>query len=81
MTVLLELLSALLEYLNVFYGIMQSADCLAVKALLSPQNSSIIPESYTYLLCSKLCWHNRHMPTVDSGLDSIGEVCHFFRTS
>ena len=34
MTVLLELLTALLEYLDLFYRI-------AVKALLSPQNASI----------------------------------------
>ena len=57
MTVLLELLTALLEYLN-FYGIVQSTDSLAVKALLSPQNASIIPE---------LRLHNHHMPTHISG--------------
>ena len=63
MTVLLELLTALSEYLRrSFYGIMQSIDFLAAKALLSPQNASIIPDSYTYLLCLKLCRHNHCMP-------------------
>ena len=28
-----------------------------LKASLSPPNASIILDSYTYLLCSKLCWH------------------------
>ena len=49
MTVLLELLTALSQS---FYGIMLSTGFLAVKALLSPQNASIIPGSYTHLLCS-----------------------------
>ena len=51
MTVLLELLTALLEYLD----IMQSTDFFAAKALISPYNTSIIPDSYTYLLFLKLC--------------------------
>jgi len=51
---ILELLTSLLEYLDL-NGNVQSADFLAVKALLSPQNASIIPDSYTYLLCLKLC--------------------------
>ena len=42
----LELLTALLEYLNCFYGIVQSTDFLAVKALLLPQNANIIPNAY-----------------------------------
>ena len=58
----LELLTALLEYLDCFYEIGQSTDFLAVKAL-SPYNASIIPDAYYYLLCSKLCWHNHCMPT------------------
>ena len=62
MTVILELLTALLEYLNLFDGFGQSA---AVKASLLPQNASIIPDSYTYLLCLKLYWHNRLIPTFD----------------
>ena len=59
----IRLPTALLEYLDLFYGIVQSADFLAVKASLLPQNASIIPDSYTYLLCSKLCWHNHLIPT------------------
>ena len=69
MTVQLELLTALLEYLNLF---MQSTDSLAAKALLSPQNTSTIPDSYTYLLCLKLCRQNRHMPTRDN--ESLSSV-------
>jgi len=42
-TVLLELLTALLEYLN---GIVQSTDFLAVEVLLSTQNASVTPDSY-----------------------------------
>ena len=55
-----ELLTALLEYFDRFDGFVQSA---AVKASLLPQNASIIPDSYTFLLCSKLCWHNRLIPS------------------
>jgi len=61
-TVLLELLTALLEYIDLLNGILQSPDFLTVKALISPQNASIIPDSYTCLLCSKLCQHNRRIP-------------------
>ena len=43
MTVMLELLTALLEYLDLFDGFVQSA---AVKASLLPQNASIIPDFY-----------------------------------
>ena len=43
-------LTVLLEYFYLSNGIVQSADFLAVKALLSPQNASIIPDYYTYLL-------------------------------
>ena len=64
MTVISELLTALLEYLD-----MQSADFLAVKVSLSPQNASIIPDSYTYLLCSKLCWHNRLILTGEANVN------------
>ena len=46
MTIIIELLTALLEYLDLFEGFVQSA---AVKALLLPQNASIIPDSNTYL--------------------------------
>jgi len=46
-TVLFELLTVLLEYLDLFNGNLQSADFLTVKALISPQNASIIPDSYT----------------------------------
>jgi len=53
----LELLTALLEYLDCFYDIGQSTDFLAVKAL-PPYNASIIPN-----ICSKLCWYNHCMPT------------------
>jgi len=53
-TVILELLTALLEYLNLLNGIVQSADFFAAKAVLSTQNASIIPDSYTYLLYLKL---------------------------
>ena len=59
----LELLTALLEYLDLLHGIVQSAYFLAVKASLLSQNASIILDSYTYLLCSKLCWHNCLIPT------------------
>ena len=46
---IIKLLTALLEYLNfLFYNF------LVAEALLSPQNASIIPDSHTYLLCSKL---------------------------
>ena len=45
-----RLLTALLEYLNLVNGIVQSADFLAVKASLSPQNASIFPDSYKFLL-------------------------------
>ena len=51
MTVIIELMTALLKYLDL--GIVQSADFLAVKALLLPQNASIIPDSYTYLLYAR----------------------------
>jgi len=56
MTVLLELLTALLEYLDLLYGIYRFFLAANYKALLSSQNASIIPDSYTYLyiLCSKL---------------------------
>ena len=47
MTVLLELLTALLEYLDLVNGILQSANFLTVKALISLQNASIIHDSYT----------------------------------
>ena len=63
-TVLLELLTALLEYLDLFNEILQSADFLTIKALISPQYASIIPDTYTYQLCSKLCRHNRRIPKV-----------------
>ena len=46
-------LTGLLEYLHHFNGIVQSADFSTVKTLLSPQNASIILDSYTHLLCSK----------------------------
>jgi len=39
-TVILELLTTLLEYLDFFNEIKQSVNFLAVKALLSPQNAS-----------------------------------------
>jgi len=58
-TVITELLTALLEYLDLFDRFVQSA---AVKASLLPQNASIIPDSHTYLLCLKLCWHNCLIP-------------------
>jgi len=41
-TVVLELLTTLLEYLDVFDGFVQSA---AVKVSLLPQNASTIPDS------------------------------------
>ena len=47
MTYILELLTALLEYLDLLNGIVQSAYFLAVKASLSPQNASMIL-TYTY---------------------------------
>ena len=67
MTVLLQLLAALLEYIDLLNGILQSPDFLTVKALISSQNASIIPGSYTYLLCLKLCQHNRRIPTCGTG--------------
>ena len=57
MTVLLEFLTALLEYLDLFNLIVQSTDSPTVKALYLPQNASIIPDSHRYLLCTKLCRH------------------------
>ena len=51
MTVVLELPTAILEYPDLFNGIVQSADFLAVKALLSPQNASIIQEFIDILSC------------------------------
>jgi len=65
MTVLLELMTVLLEYLDLLTEFLHSANFLTVKALVSPQNqnASIIPNSYTYLLCSKLCQHNRRILT------------------
>ena len=56
-TVLLEFLTALLDNFDLLNGIMQFADFPAVKALC------IIPDSYTYLLYSKLCQHNCRIPT------------------
>ena len=44
MTVIIELITALLKYFDL--GIVQSADFLAVKASLLPQNASIILDSY-----------------------------------
>jgi len=61
-TVILELLIALLEYLDFLNGFVQSAYFLAVKASLSPQNASIIPDSYT----CHLCWHNCLIPIYTS---------------
>ena len=46
MTVLLELLTVLFDYFNLFNGIVQSTD-------FRPQISSIISDSLLYL---KLCW-------------------------
>jgi len=46
-TVILESLTALLEYLNCFDGFVQSA---AVKASLLYQNASIIPDSHTPIM-------------------------------
>ena len=45
MTVILELLTALLEYLDLFD---RFVPCSAMKALLLPQNASIIPDSLTH---------------------------------
>ena len=61
MTVIIisEVLTALLEYLDHFE---ESVQFTAVKASLLSQNASIIPDSYTYLLCSKLCRHNCLIP-------------------
>ena len=39
---------------------MQSKDFLKL-AVNAPQNASMIPDFYTYLLYWKLCWHNRHI--------------------
>ena len=50
MTVILQLLTASSENLDRFNTIVQSVDFLAVKALLLPQNASIIPDSYIYLI-------------------------------
>ena len=77
MTVLLELLTVLLEYLDLFNGILQFADFLTVKALVSPQNASIIPDSYTYLLCLKLCRHNRRIPSTCTPNLSTLTTCNF----
>ena len=41
-----------------FNGIVQSTDFFAVKALLSPQNERIIPDSYS----NSFFWHNHYMP-------------------
>ena len=48
-------MTALLEYFNIFNGIVQSAD-------LANYHLKSQPDSYTYLLCLKLCWHNRCIP-------------------
>jgi len=50
-TVLLELLTALLEYLDFFNGILHFAGFLTdkFKALISSQNACIIPYSYTII--------------------------------
>ena len=45
-TVLLEFMTSLLEYLDFLNGIAQSVDFPTTKALLSPQNASIIPDSH-----------------------------------
>ena len=66
MTAIIELLTALLEYLDIIHGIVQSAYFCTVNTSLSPQNASMIPDSYTYLLCLKLCWHNRLIPSPGS---------------
>jgi len=59
-TVLLELLNALLEYLDLFMEL-----CNLLIFLLSKLYYHLeMPDSYTCLLCSKLCLHNRHMPSV-----------------
>ena len=43
MTVIVNLLTALLEYFNLYDGFVQSA---AVKVSLLPQNANMIPDSY-----------------------------------
>ena len=50
MTGIVQLLTALLEYLERLHRIVLSPNFLAVKASLSPQNASVIPDSYTYML-------------------------------
>ena len=54
-----------------FNGFVQ---CAAVKASLLPQNASIILDSFTYLFCSKLCWHNRLMP-MENITDKVSNTC------
>ena len=52
-----ELLTALLYGIAIFLMDLYNLQ-LFIKASISPQNISIIPDSYTYLLCLKLCCHN-----------------------
>ena len=46
MTAILDLLTALLKYFNIFHGIVQSAYFRTVKTTLSPQNALILIHTY-----------------------------------
>ena len=63
MIVLLELLTALLEYIDLILQLsfFQQEFILLYKYLT--YYAGIMLNAFTYLLCSKLCQHNRRVPT------------------
>ena len=69
MIVLLELLTALLEYIDLILQLsfFQQEFILSYKYLT--YYAGIMLNAFRYLLCSKLCQHNRRVPNVGkSGL-------------
>ena len=63
MIVLLELLTALLEYIDLILHLsfIQQEFTLSYKYLA--YYAGIMLNAFRYLLCSKLCQHNRRVPT------------------
>ena len=63
MIVLLELLTALLEYIDLILQLsfFQQEFTLSYKYLT--YYAGIMLNAFRYLLCSKLCQHNRRVPT------------------
>ena len=69
MIVLLELLTALLEYINLILQLsfFQQEFILSYKYLT--YYAGIMLNAFRYLLCSKLCQHNRQVPAYHDYID------------